>query len=64
MTDTETAELVAEYLAGLTDAELLELLNNELSRRKDIDPEEQAAAEQAKADAADFAKFYPASSKQ
>ena len=61
MTDTETAELVAQYLAGLSDAALLELLNAELSRRKQVDPAEAAAAEQAKADDAEFAKFYPAS---
>ncbi len=61
MTDTETAEQVAQYLAALSDAELLELLNAELSRRKQVDPEVAAAAEQAKADDAEFAKFYPAS---
>jgi len=60
MTDTETAELVAEYLAALSDAELLELLNGELSRRSKVDPEEAAAAEKAKADDAEFARYYPA----
>ncbi len=61
MTDTETAEMVAEYLAGLSDAELLELLNSELSRRSQVDPEEAAAAEKAKADGAEYEKFYPGS---
>ena len=64
MTDTETAEMVAEYLAGLSDAELLELLNGELARRTKVTPEEQAAAEKAKADGAEYEKFYPASSKR
>jgi membrane peptidoglycan carboxypeptidase len=64
MDDTETAEQVADYLAGLTDAELLELLNGELARRTTVDPEEQAAAEKAKADDAEFAKYYPASGKR
>ena len=60
MDEKATAEQVAQYQAGLSDAELLEMLNAELSRRKHVDPEEQAAAEQAKADDAEFAKFYPA----
>ncbi len=61
MDEKATAEQVAEYLAALTDAELLELLNAELSRRKQVDPEVAAAAEQAKADDAEFARYYPAS---
>jgi len=61
MDEKATAEQVAQYQAALTDAELLELLNAELSRRKQVDPAEAAAAEQAKADDAEFAKFYPAS---
>ena len=61
MDEKATAELVAEYLAGLSDAELLEMLNGELARRTKVDPEEQAAAEQSKADSAEYAKFYPAS---
>jgi len=60
VTDTETAELVAQYLAGLSDAELLELLNDELARRKKVDPAEAAAAEEAKAAAAEYERFYPA----
>ena len=61
MDEKATAEQVAQYQAELSDAELLELLNVELSRRKQVDPEVAAAAEQAKADDAEFAKFYPAS---
>ena len=65
MTDEKaTAEDVAEYLATLSDSELLELLNGELARRTTVDPEEQAAAEKAKADDAEFAKYYPASGKR
>ena len=61
MDEKATAEQVAQYQAALTDAELLELLNAELSRRKQVDPAEAAAAEQAKADDAEFARYYPAS---
>jgi len=60
MDEKATAEQVAQYQAELSDAELLELLNVELSRRKQVDPEVAAAAEQAKAAAAEYERFYPA----